>query len=178
MKAILFRNGIEVRRGDYPRKDMGPVTNLEPGLEWKIIVADPIPSWDNRTHRLKEQELDTDNTHPIYTHLKIYRIQYIIIKRTDAEIKTNIERIERESNELIANQEKFQKFVILALGILIRKSNGISISLKEQNILDKVLAKAVNVWKNDDTVKTKFAAVDNNLDVNMDSNWETSNAED
>lgn len=173
MKAILFRNGIEFKRTQYPRRDIGVIEDLSAGLEWKLIVENTIPVYDNRTHNLAVTENNTDTPHPVYTHLKQYTITYSPVRKSDSEIVEQIELAEEEANKLITNAKNRFKYIIIGMGILERKAQGQNITTKMQDVLDKITNKAINMWLNDDESTAKQAIANSGLTPDLDSDWNT-----
>lgn len=173
MKAILFENGVELKRANYPRKDIGPIPDLLPGLEWKLIVEANRPQIDTRTHKYVKSENNTNASHPDYPHLKQYQIFYNVVPKSNVELQQVVKELEKEANEQILAEQTRMKYIILGLGILIRKSNGINITAKEQTILDKILAKAINVWQNDTTLQAKLDEINNSTVPDPDTGWNT-----
>jgi hypothetical protein len=173
MRAILFKNGKEVRRGTYPRKDMALMPELKQGLEWKIIREGAIPSYDSRTHTILSNEINTNDSHPDYPHLSVFNINYTKKQKINSVIEEAYEKVEKDSNEQILKENKRLKFIVLGLGILIRKSNGITITAKEENILDKILTKATNVWHNDSLLKDKIENLRLGDLPDLDDGWNT-----
>jgi hypothetical protein len=86
MKAILYLNGIEVKRAEYPRKDMALVEGLEAGLEWKLIQILVAPVFDKNIERIQYRETVTGLPHPDYPHLSKVVFDYEIIPFTQAEL--------------------------------------------------------------------------------------------
>lgn len=108
MKAILYDNGVEVKRAEYPREDMALVYNLQVGLEWKLIEQLNVPVYDSLTHRIQYRETATDLPHPDYPHLKKVVIDYEVIALTQLEIDKILADaldLEDEVNEQQAEQD-------------------------------------------------------------------------
>ena len=175
MKAILFENGIEFKRGEYPRKDIGPIPDLLPSLEWKLIVEGSKPAADLRLYTLQAIETNTNVAHPQYPHLSQYQINYTIQQRSDAQIIALLENIEKEVNETVAKEQSRMKMLFVGLGILIKQAEGTPPTAPEQAILDKIKAKAVNIWQNHQTLQVKKASLP--ALPNPDSNWNTNDEE-
>ena len=64
--------------------------------------------------------------------------------------------------------------MLLGLGVIFRKSEGMTLTPKEVAIKDKVLALAVKVWKNDAALKAKIAEIASGVEPNIDEGWEKS----
>ena len=171
MEAILFDNGIEIKRARYPRKDMGVVSGLRAGLEWKLIITTPPVAYDSRIYTAVKVEENTNEYHDTHTHLKVYKVSYDIQPKSDAAIIAAINRAERNANESIVDEQERFKILTLGLGILIRKANGINISAKEVAILDRILAKAVSIWQNDSILKAKIQNIIDGIPEDIDSGW-------
>ena len=173
MKAILFKDGIEFKRAQYPRKDMALLVGQEINLEWKLIVEDAIPNYDKRTHTLVKTEDNSDTPHPTYPHLKQYLITYATQKRSNAQIVDEVTLAEEEANKAILSNKNRFKILAIGLAILERKAEGQNVTVKMQNVLDLITAKATNMWFNDTEADAKKAIANANGVPDLDANWNT-----
>jgi len=174
MKAILFKEGIEVKRAPYPRADMALLEGQKSYIEWKLIVENAIPTYDRRTHNLVITEDNTNDPHPTYTHLKQYTITYSTVKKSNAQIVDEVILAEEEANKTILSNKNRFKYLAIGLAILERKAEGQNITPKMQNILDIITTKATNMWLNDTEADTKKATANADGVPDLDAGWNTS----
>lgn len=174
MEAILFKDGLEQKRAKYPRKDIGVIESLAPGLEWKLIVNTPPGAYDSRTEAIVKIEDNSEDAHPTYPHLKQFKISYNIVAKTNAQIIATIEELERQANERVVAVKNRYKYIVLGLGIvikLIRDNTAFTAGVKQEAVLDKVMLKAVNIWANDTALQSKIQDVIDGNPLDLDSDW-------
>lgn len=171
MKAIKYRNGIEEDRGEYPRMDMEPVKGLESGLEWKLIVEDTRPLFKIDLEKLERVETDNDNSHDVYTHLKVIDVTWNVVRKSDAEITKMIKDAENMANESLVKYTDRLKFMFLYMGIVNRKVDGDNINSKMQTLLDNLDAKLVKLWQNDTELQAKLQQLSDGQDPDIYNNW-------
>lgn len=173
--SVLIRKstGEIIKHADYPRVDMALVEGLDPDLEWlvkkELFVA---PDYDSRIFILNQNESITTEPHPDYPHLNQYQISYSTEKRPDEDIVVSVENAERQANETIFPYQKQLKTLLLGLGVVFRRAEGMQLTSKEQGIADKVTEMAVRVWKNDQALKDKIQEITDGTEPNIDEGWE------
>lgn len=174
MIVILYKNGIEVKRGlaskIYPVRNMGVVDTLESGLEWKILVEGVKPTI-SEIENLVKNEVDNDTFHAVHTHLKQIDVVYTAERKSDAEINEIIKQAENSANENLINYTDRLKTMVLYMAIVHRKLNGNPINAKMQTILDKGDGYATKLWLNDTELKAKLQQVIDGQDTDINSNW-------
>lgn len=165
--------GEILKRGNYPREDMGDILGLDPNLEWLVInVPFDYPDYDSRLFVLNQVEEVTSIAHPDYANLNQYKITYAVTKRPDTDVVIHIENAEIEANESVIGYKNKTKLMALALGVLIRRLDNLQTTTKEQRILDKALQNAVRIWKNDAEVRAKLQQLTDGIEPDIDSGWE------
>ena len=170
MKAILYKDGIEIRRvNDYAKVDVNMQLNpnLPANFEWKLLYENPKPSI-LEIERLVRTEEDYNSPHPDYPHLKRVDVIYTKERKSDAEIIEMIENAENNANEQLINNKDRLKVMVLYMAIVHRKLNGDPINAKMQSILDKGDAYAIKLWQNDTNLNNKLADLTN---VEIDTGW-------
>lgn len=177
MRAILYKNGIEERRGNYPDVEMKLINFNIKGqpnpddYEWKLLIKGVKPSI-TEIERLEYSEVDNDTSNVDYPHLKQIDIVYTKIRKSDAEIISLIENAENNANESLVKYVDRLKVMVLYMAIVHRKLNGDPINVKMQDILDKGDAYAVKLWDNDTNLKSKLTDLSNGLDININDGWQ------
>jgi len=175
LPSVLIRKstGEIIKHALYPREDMQPIVGLDPDLEW-LVKFEPYaaPDYDSRIFVLNRIESITTTPHPDYAWLNQYQITYSTTKRVIEEITINIENAEVEANTTMLPYTKQLKYTILALGVLFRNLDGMTLTAKEQLVKDKMLALATRVWKNDAELQAKINEAIAGTEPNIDSGWE------
>lgn len=174
--AVLIRisTGEVIKHDNYPNAEVTPVQGLDPDLKWlvKYIPYDK-PSYDSRIFKLITTEEITTIAHPDYPDLDQYLITYNTQKRSNTEIQEYIENAENFANETLLPYDRRVKLLTLAVGLLIRKTNGITLTANEEVIQQKMLNIAVKVWKNDTELQSKIAQLLNGEEPEIDAGWES-----
>jgi hypothetical protein len=80
---------------------------------------------------------------------------------------------ENDANYKVFPNNKQLKYIVLSLAIIDRKASGLTISPKQQAILDKLQAKAQKIWTNHIAGETKATAVTAGQLVDLDAGWES-----
>jgi hypothetical protein len=178
MKAILFKDGVEFKRSEYPRADMQPLEQ-SPGQAlkyvWKIIREGVKPSYDPRLYTLVKDEVNSENDDSEFAHLKVYEVNYVKTAKSKAQIINEIEKIEEENNALIHGSKEKDKLLLMALGSILRKIEGNTLTTFEENLHTKIMSKAANVYRNHQELVIKRNAVNNDtfVDADIDTNWDS-----
>lgn len=170
MKAILYKDGLEIKRGKYPRMDMDFIEGLEDGLEWKLIIEAEKPPITN-LEKLEPIETVTNDPHDIHTHLKVVNVTWNVVRKSDEEIIQLIKQAKTIANSGVFGAEHTEEIMLLALGALIKLARAETIPGKADVLLDKILNKAVKVWQNDTVIKNKLEQLANSEDVNINTDW-------
>jgi len=174
MIVILFKNGIEVKRGKaekiYPVKNMGVCESLDADLEWKILVEGVKPTI-TEIERLVKTEEDNDTQHDTYTHLKQIDAIYTVERKDDGELEILIREAEKNANEQLIDTETRLKLTVLYVALERRERQGLNITPKMQEVLDKGDEYATKLWLNDTELKNKLQQVINNENVDINANW-------
>jgi hypothetical protein len=173
--SVLIRKstGEIIKHADYPREDMQPISGLDPDLEW-LVKFWPFeqPDYDSRIYILQTTEEVTAIPHPEWAWLNQYRITYATVKRVADDIITAVTNAENEANSNVFPYEKQLKLMALGIGVLFRRVEGMTLTVKETAIKNKMLALAMNIWKNHDTMTAKVAEVTAGTEPNLDEGWE------
>lgn len=172
MEAILFKNGIEIKRGLYPRSTIESIIGLSAELEWKVIIRDSKPPYDSRVEYLTAVDEDTNELY-LSSNIKIFKIHYIINTKTKSSIISAIKRLEEENNKLIVGTQDVEKLLIMTLASLIRETEGATLTAFELTLRGKVKAKGINIYKNHLEFLAKETKVTNDIDPDIDFDWET-----
>lgn len=170
MKAILYKDGVEQRRDNYPDVEMRLI-DLPSGYEWKLLIDDVKPNYNQHLERLVRTEVDNDVSNVDYPHLKQIDVVYNIVRKSDEEITKQLIQQEDNANQSLLDYSDRLKTMVLYMAILNRKIDGGNITQKMQNILDKVDAKAIKLWQNDTNLKAKLAELANGQDPDINNGW-------
>lgn len=162
----------------YPRADMGELIGLDPDLEY-LVKHTPFdePNYDSRIYMLVVNQGPGDGLnefHPDYPHLRQWRITYSTQKRSDEEIKENVRNTEELANSQVFPNTKQLKYLALGLAVLNRKANGATLTTKEENLLQLIHQKALNIWENDSTMRNKIQLVEAGQEPDLDDGWNQS----
>jgi len=174
LPSILLRisTGEILQRGIYPRQDMEPVVGLDPDLKYLLVyVPYPEPIYDSRLFVLNIQEEITTEPHPDHTHLNQFKVTYSTYKRANTDIKLAVDNAESLCNEGLFLKPKQLKYIVMALGALNRSRNGIAITNREVEILDKVQGYAVKFAQAENNRDIKYTQIDNNEEPDIDAGW-------
>lgn len=174
--AVLIRlsTGEIIKHGNYPKSEVTPIEGLDPDLKWLIKhIPYAVPSYDSRLFRLVTTQEVTEEAHPTYPELNQFKITYNTEKRHNDEITEYIENAESYANESLLPYDKRMKLMTLAIGLLIRKTNGITPTAKELLIETKMMEIATRVWKNDSELASKLSALLLNQEPEIDAGWES-----
>ena len=110
MKAVLIRKSTQevIKKGKYPNRKMNPIVGLDADLEWLLVVNKPNPSYDPLTHKLVQKANKiTDNPHPEYPHLNIYKVSTKAVEMSEQEIENYIESEEdKDFSAISVDQHK------------------------------------------------------------------------
>lgn len=175
LPAVLIRisSGEIIKHANYPNADMSAVQGLDTDLKWLLKYTPFVqPDYDSRLFILTTTEEVTEIAHPDYSNLDQYKITYGTTKRENTEIEEYIANAESFANESMLPYDKRLKLMALAIGVLIRKTNGITLGNKEKAIEDKMIALAVRIWKNDQQLKDKISQLANGEEPELDAGWE------
>lgn len=169
MKAVLIKNGVIIKRGQYPRTDMNTIINLEDGLEWLLINEDTIPTYDSRIYNLVTTETITGTPHPIYPNINQLHVTYSLLKRSNEEIESNIIDAENSANsQVVPNKEQLK---LLLLGVAISLEN-LTLTGKKELIKNRLVNLALKIWNNDTNMKAKIQDLANGNPLNLDDGWD------
>lgn len=182
--AVLVNksNNQIILRGHYPalplpNGQLPLIENLDVNTEWYIVhIPFAPPVYDTRIYNLLIQEDILSIPHPIYSTLKQFQIVYSLQKRTVDELKTAVEDVENQIDNLIFTREKQLKFLTLGVGILFNEleSNvpgSLVLNQKETFIKDKIVEYATKIWQNDQIARNKKTRVDSNKDISLETDW-------
>jgi len=170
---IIVATGKPLKHAPYPNVDMSPVQNLDPSYEW-YLKHTPFasPDYDSRIWTLLEDEGISEEFHPDYPEIKIYKRTFDVERKPDVDIIRSIENAEESANRELLTYRTTEKMLLTSAGVLARINSGVQPNAKEQEMLDNLMAFDVKVWKNDEEKKRKIAQVLEGLEPDIDSGWE------
>lgn len=92
-------------------------------------------------------------------------------KRSDAEIIENIKNAEDLANNNVFPTTKQLKYMALGIAVLNRKIDGATLTSKEENLLQIIHQKAVDIWQNDQNMRDKITQLNNQQEPDLDDGW-------
>lgn len=151
-----------------------PIDGIDPDLE-VLIKRTPyaIPDYDPRitylgvTHSISETE---DLEFPGH---RMWLTTYSLIEMPTEAKMVSVDEAENDANYQVFPTEKHLKYLTVATAIIDRKASGLTITPAQQAILDKLQAKAALIWSNHITALQKKTLLEQGLDVDLDSDWES-----
>lgn len=153
------------------------VVGLDPDLEYLVKRTPyPIPDYDPRLSNLVTTQNMGDNDTD-YPTLKTWVTEYSLQERSIDEKKVSVDESENDANYAVFPTNKHLKYIALALAIIDRKASGLTISNKEQEILDKLQAKAQRIWNNHVIANSKKIEIEAGNPIDLDSDWEQNDPE-
>jgi len=173
--AVLIRisTGEIIKHDTYPQALIEPIETLDPDLKWLIKYTPyDVPDYDSRVFSLVTTQEITEVAHPDYPLMDQFLITYNTQKRSVEEITTHIENAETDANENLLPYQQRVKLLTLGLGVLIRKTDGLTLTNKEIAIQDKIVTAAVKIWKNDNELKLKLQQLTDGIEPEIDAGWE------
>jgi len=157
MKAVLIRHIIEtgeteiIKKTNYPRRDIEPITTLSAGLEWLLVVENERPIYDIDTQKLEKVETITDTPHPTFSFLNVYDISYNILELPQEEIDAKIQaKLDSDVSATLHNKYKgdgIRAFDRIYALILRERENGDLTTLQAKNIMINLYAPLEPLYK-------------------------------
>lgn len=153
-KAILFFNGLEIRRvNDYSLIDTEMRKKDMPnGYEWKFIVETEKPIIVPTLEKIVKEEVPTETPHPEHPDFKEVLINYTAQRKSDNEIIQAIENLKQVANQSLINSGgQTEELQYLTMYALIRLAKGKSVPpqanilvLAVEDIAQGILANGLN----------------------------------
>lgn len=151
----------------YPTAtDDSEIVGLDPDLEYLAMDQDAVPDYDPRLYILS-----TDETRNAATTPPTWHIAWVTTKRPTADIKANAANVEASMNRLQYTEQERDKIVLLGLGILFRLINNQQLTAREIALKTRLIAAAVEIWKNDQRLRDIYTALDAGQEPDLDAQW-------
>ncbi len=157
-----------------------PVQGLDPSLE-VLVKRTPytIPDYDPRLKYLVTNYSVSITYDSIYPTNRKWLTTYYLANLTSSEKKISVDESENDANYKVFPNNQQLKLLTLGIAILERKASGLTITPKQQSILNRITKKGNKIWNNHINAGNKKEAIDDNMEVDLDSGWEnTSDDED
>jgi hypothetical protein len=173
-KGVQFPNGYRIVNYNANVASF-PIIGLDPNLE-VLVKRTPfaIPDYDPRLVLLQviqqpslENEFDEQ-----YPTQRMWVTTYSLVERDAADKAISVDESENDANYQVFPTKKQLKYMVLAIAIVDRKASGLTISTKQQQILDSLQAKAAKIWNNHIVGEAKKAELIQGVEVDLDSDWE------
>lgn len=154
-----------------------PVVGLQDDLE-VFVKRTPfsIPEYDERLVLLKISQSPVNEQDAEHTTNKMWLTTYEVDERTSQEKNVSVEEAELENNLKVFPIDKHLKYLLLYCALTRREALGLSISQEQQAILEKGDAIATKMWFNHIEAIAKKSDIANNIEIDLDSNWENEEA--
>lgn len=155
-----------------------PVIGLDPNLEI-LVKRTPfgVPAHDTRLKVLVTSQNLLDQFDAEYPTQRIWQTTYSLQDRSPEEKCESVCELENDANYKVFPNKKQLKFLTLALAIIDRKADGLTITAKQQGILDKLQTKAQKFWTNHLLCADKKAAITAGQECDLDAGWENADPE-
>lgn len=173
-KGEQFPNGYRIVNYNYTANGF-PIIGADPNLE-VLVKRTPfsIPDYDPRLMLLQtdqnpslENEFDSE-----YPTQRMWVTTYSLVERDAADKSVSVDEAENDANYQVFPTQKQLKYMVMALAIIDRKASGLTISAKQQKVLDAVQLKALKIWNNHIVGEAKKAELLQGLEVDLDADWE------
>jgi len=180
--AVLVRKSTKqiIKEDLYPRADMQPVQGLDPDYEWLVKhIPFAEPAYDPRifimaTNLPDLAGLESFGEHPSYPGIREYRITFSPEKRPNEDIIRSIENASKEANNLVFSEAVHKDEIVFMMNSIYKDAKGQTLTVEEQEQIDKLSIVAVNLAKNADNKEIQIAQVLADQEPNIDSGWEKS----
>jgi hypothetical protein len=150
-----------------------PVQGLNPDFE-VLVKRTPfeMPDYDSRlvylvVHTEISEEYDTE-----YPTQRMWVTTYSTLDKPLADMITSVDEAENDANYQVMPTQKQLKYMVIAIALIDKKVSGLTLTPLQQNMLDRLQAKAVRIWINHVTSLGKKAELEANGTVDLDSDWE------
>lgn len=150
-----------------------PITGLSSDFE-VLVKRTPyaMPEYDTRLKVLVTTYAPSETYDATYTTNRMWVETFGLLDRSNSEQMTSVDEAENYANFQVFPSEKQIKYIVLTLSILDRKASGLTVSAKQQAILDRVNAKALRIWTNHILGETKKDSLNAGNLVDLDYGWE------
>ena len=149
-----------------------PVIGLTPGLE-VLVKRTPyaVPEYNSRLYVLSVQHnlsVDYDSEH---AGNRMWLETYSLINRSVADKIVSVNDAKNYANYNVFPQQKHLEYLLIGLCIVNKKSSGLTLTEKEESILDKITDKGLLVWQNRINAEQKIDSLNAGAEVDLDYNW-------
>ena len=173
-KGVQFPNGYRIVNYNANVASF-PIIGLDPNLE-VLVKRTPfaIPDYDPRLVLLQvsqqpSAEAEFDEQYPTQ---RMWLTTYSLVERSTDDKAISVDESENDANYQVFPTREQLKHIVLAIAIVDRKASGLTITAKQQLILDKVQSKAAKIWNNHVVSEAKKAELIQGLEVDLDADWE------
>lgn len=156
----------EIQKRDVP-EDQRSLIDLDPDLEYLLQVSTAIPDADPRYYVISGTETVDRTVSPA-----VVRLGYATVKRQVEEITVHVEN--REATELARHMKatELNKLAILGLFILFRKTEGLTLTTREQQIATRIGNIGTRILQNDARARQILADITAGNEPNLDAGWQ------
>lgn len=150
-----------------------PISGIAPNLEVLIKRTPyPIPDYDSRLKYLVVHTNISEDFDIEYPTQRMWVTTYSLLDRPLLDIFNSVEEAENDANYQVMPTQKQLKYMVIAIALIDKKASGLTLTPLQQNMLDRLQAKAVRIWINHVTSLGKKAELEANGTVDLDSDWE------
>lgn len=184
-----------VKRGLYPREDMGEIVGLDPDYVWlveytqKFDESNITPPYDSRYFKLVTEvpdltlynfdlehpdfpHVNPDPSLPSYPHLAMYKTSYSLAKRTTEEILVHVQEAKRLADEAIFKSQEQMTTTLRMLALMDKQQQGLTLTADEELELVKLRSMRVNVEKNQANHDQLVGLITAGSEPDIDAGWE------
>jgi hypothetical protein len=138
----------------------------------------PCPEYDSRLKRKITTHSISEDFDAEYPQNRMWLETYTFVDTSLGARITAVSETENDANYQVFPLLKQFKYIVLCLHILNRKASGMSIGPLQQDMLDKLDAKALKIWDNHLLAATKTTALEAELLVDLDEGFKIIDPED
>jgi hypothetical protein len=154
--------------------DWTPERNLGLAPDYEALVKHipyEVPNYDPRIHRLNIIREYINEPHPTYPQFKQFRVTYELEKKTNEEIKLQIESYKNMANEIAFPYQKQLESTVIAINALRKAIMGINLLPIEEQLLRRVSKYANVIFANRNNEINLCDVVDQGGEPNCDEGW-------
>lgn len=141
--------------------------NPGPDQEYLPIMTEAPPDFDGRLNIRTQTEGPNELATP-----KQWEIKYTVTPRSKTEKKDVVRNIKRAKvADHLPIQDK-DELIVFLLMVVLRDARGLSLTVREQAMKDKLAAMAQKLKANDDHCKDLEAAIDADQTPDLDTGWQ------
>lgn len=168
-RYVLFKSSTQEvlnPNTSYPRSDGMEIDGLDPDLVYLEIKEGARPDASGMFYQIEVSKVaDVENGD--------WNVEYSAVQRPEEEITVALENAESSANETLLPYNQQLKMLLLGIGVCLRQLDNAALTNKEQAIKNRIVQKAVKMWRNDEALKAKLQQLAGGNIPDPDAGWET-----